>query len=190
MSDATAAIEFREYDDAGLPTTLRIQVLSFLRIVFPDGFVGPNRFRKTTSHPGLQPLHLLYAANSQLVSHQEIITTTVAVNEIEYRVKSPTAVLTYPAFRNEGWSSRLNAAAVEYIDNGDADIGVLTCAPHLIGFYGRAGWTLAAGATIVAGPDGSTWTSHDVLLTRPTSPRSTRFLHDLAHHPMRVADEW
>ncbi len=190
MSDDDAAIQFHEYADPDLPEPLRIQVLDFLRIVWPEGFTGPNRFRDWTTEPDKAPRHLLYAAGTQIVSHLELITTTVTVNTVEYRVESPTAVLTYPAFRGEGWSGRLNMLAVEAIDVSGADIGVLTCAPALIGFYRRAGWTYAAGASIVAGPDGATWTSDDVLLTRPTSPSSARFLHDIKTHPMRIVDEW
>jgi hypothetical protein len=190
MSEDDAAIRFREYSDANLPEPLRIQVLSFLRIVWPEGFIGPNRFRDWITKPHMQAHHLLYAAGTQLVSHLEIITATVTVNHVQYRVLSPTTVLTYPAFRREGWSSRLNARAAERIDNSTADIGVLTCTPNLIDFYSRAGWTLAPGAASVAGPDGYTWTSNDVLLTRPTSAKSTRFLEDLKQHPMRVVDEW
>lgn len=188
MADDTA-IRFHAYADDDFPEHLRIQVLDFLRIVWPDGFTGANRFRDWTTDPGLHPYHLLYVAGRQVVSHLELITTTVRVAAIEYRVMSPTAVLTYPAFRNEGWSLRLNVRAAELIDGSDADVGVLTCAPELVDFYGRAGWALAP-STIVAGPDGATWTSEDVLLTRPTGTGSDRFLKDLRDHPMRIADEW
>lgn len=131
-----------------------------------------------------------YAAGTQLVSHLEIITTTVTVNQIDYQVQSPTSVMTYPAFRREGWSSRLSRQAAERIDNGGADIGVLMCAPDLINFYGRVGWTHVPGAAIVAGPDRRTWTSDDILLIRPASRKITTLLEDLKHHPMRIASEW
>lgn len=84
--------------------------------------------------------HLLYAAGTQLASHLEIITTTVTV-KIEYQMQSPTSVMAYPAFRGEGWSTRLNVQAAERIDTGRPDIGVLICAPELMNFYSRAGWT-------------------------------------------------
>jgi hypothetical protein len=190
MSPDDSAIQLHQYPDADLPEVFRIQILDFLRIVWPDGFTGPSRFRDWTTAPDMKPHHLLYAAGRQLISHLEIITTDVSVNNVEYRVASPTAVLTYPAFRGEGWSSRLNTRAAEMIDASDAEIGLLTCAPHLIAFYGRAGWTHAQGTPIIAGPDGATWTSDDVLLTRPTGPNSARFLRDIKDHPLRVADEW
>ena len=185
-----AVIEFREYSDHDLPEVLQLQVLCFLRIVWPDGFAGPNRFRHQITDPELHPRHLLYSAGSQLVSHLELITTMVSVNHRQYRVQSPTSVLTYPAFRGEGWSTRLNLEAAARIDSSGADIGVLMCGPDLIDFYRRAGWTHAVGARIVAGPDGATWTSQDVLMTRPTSPNSSKFVEDLDRHSMRVATEW
>jgi|SRR5215469_1672397 len=190
MTADDSAIQFHEYPDADLPEVFRIQVLDFLRIVWPGGFTGVNRFRDWTTNHAMKPHHLLYAADRQLISHVEVITATVSVNSVEYLVASPTAVLTYPAFRGEGWSSRLNARAVELVDASDADIGLLTCAPNLIDFYIRAGWTHAQGTPIIAGPNGATWTSDDVLLTRPISPGSARFLRDIKDHPLRVADEW
>ena len=190
VSADDSAIQFHEYPDPDLPDVFRIQVLDFLRIVWPDGFTGVNRFRDWTTDPVMKPHHLLYAAGRQLISHIEVVTTTASVNNVKYRVASPTAVLTYPAFRGEGWSSRLNARAAELIDASAAEIGLLTCAPNLIHFYRRAGWTHAQGTPIIAGPDGGTWTSDDVLLTRPTSPDSARFLREIRDHPLRVADEW
>ena len=190
MSEAEGPIEFAEYTDSELPDLLRAQVLAFLRIVWPDGFVGPNRFRTWTSHPSLKPFHQLYAAGSQLVSHLEVVTVPFTVNDRRYRAVSPTAVMTYPEFRGEGWSSRLNAAAVRWIDTSDADLGLLTCSPELIGFYAKAGWTHAQDATIVAGPDGATWVPDDVLSTRSLGERSRQPLNDLRQHPLRVQDEW
>lgn len=190
MSETQVPIEFAEFMDSQLPDVLRVQVLDFLRIVWPEGFVGPNRFRNWTSHPSMSPFHQLYAAGSQLVSHLEIVTVIVNVNDREYRAVSPTAVLTYPAFRGEGWSSQLNAAAVRWIDGSDADLGLLTCSPDLIDFYSRAGWDHAQEAIIVAGQEGATWVSDDVLLTRSLGERSRQPLLDLQRHPLRVQDEW
>lgn len=190
MADDAAAIQFREYADQDLPETLKLQVLCFLRIVWPDGFTGPDQFRDQITDPGLQPHHLLYVAGTQLVSHLELITTTVTVNGVDYRVQSPTSVLTYPAYRGGGWSTRLNREAAARIDSSDAHIGVLMCGTDLIDFYRRTGWTHASRASIVVGPDGDTWKSDDVLMTRSTSRRSVQFLEDVRHHPMRVASEW
>lgn len=190
MSEPGPAIEFQEHSDADLPESLRLQVLSFLRIVWPDGFTGPNRFRDQITDPRLRPHHLLFAAEAQLVSHLEIITTTVTVNQVEYEVQSPTSVMTYPSFRGEGWSTRLNRHAAERIDNNGADVGVLMCSPELVAFYDRTGWTHEPAATVVAGPEGHTWESDDALLVRATSTMSARFLEDLRHHPMRVLNEW
>jgi len=40
MSLDNSAIQLHHYSDADLPGVLRIQVLDFLRIVWPDGFSG------------------------------------------------------------------------------------------------------------------------------------------------------
>jgi predicted acetyltransferase len=125
-----------------------------------------------------------------LVSHLEIVTFDVRVDGHANRAVSPTAVLTYPAFRGEGWGRRLNTAALDRIDRSGADIGLLTCAPTLVAFYEGAGWELAAGARVVAGPDEASWASDDVLLTRSLGQRSQQLLSALKLHPLRVSDEW
>ncbi|WP_114558189.1 GNAT family N-acetyltransferase [Desertihabitans aurantiacus] len=190
MAEASVPIEFAEYADDELPELLRVQVLDFQRIVWPEGFAGANRFRTWTSHPSTAPIHQLYAAGSQLVSHLEIVTVTVTVDGHEYRAVSPTAVLTYPAFRREGWSTRLNARAVQRIDRSTADIGLLTCSPELAPFYGRVGWTLARDVPVIVGPEGRTWQSEDVLLTRAIGSRSRDALERLQDHPLRIQEEW
>lgn len=124
------------------------------------------------------------------MSHLELVTVTVRVDGHEYRAVSPTAVLTYPAFEGEGWSLRLNAAALDWIDRSGADVGLLTCAPKLVSFYTRAGWEFVEGATIVAGPDEASWESDDVLLTRSLGERSQQLLSGLKLHPLRVSSEW
>ncbi|MGH3501009.1 MAG: GNAT family N-acetyltransferase [Nocardioidaceae bacterium] len=184
------AIAFQEHSDADLPDVLRAQVLSFLRIVWPEGFMGPLRFRDWTSEPDQDAYHLLYAADSVLVSHLEIITTTVCVGGERFGVQAPTAVMTYPAFRGEGWASRLVAEAASRIDRGAAEVGVLTCGRGLVEFFERSGWEPIPQTTIIAGPDGETWQSDDVLLMRSTGPRSSEFHTAVQNYPMRVADEW
>jgi hypothetical protein len=79
MSDGHAvSVEFAEYSDADLPALLRWQVLSFLRIVWPEGFTGPSRFRDWTSHPDLAPHHLIYAAGPPTTSYSPVAPAHVA----------------------------------------------------------------------------------------------------------------
>ena len=63
---------FVEYADDALPAEQRWQVLSFLRIVWPEGFTGDLRYRDEITNSENHPYHLLYVAGSLVVSHLEI----------------------------------------------------------------------------------------------------------------------
>jgi GNAT superfamily N-acetyltransferase len=192
QDDAMVAspITYAEYAAGELPDVLRLQVLDFLRIVWPDGFVGPNRFRDAITRPELSWRHLIFAARDQLISHLELVRTEVDHAGASYRIVSPTGVLTYPAFRGEGWMSRLLAAAMRRIDGEDCDAGLLFCRPGLVDFYARAGWAPVPDVAVVAGPDGATWVSSESVLIRPVGERGDDLRRSLAGSTLRIADEW
>src|SRR5213593_1257927 len=86
-----------------------------------------------------------------------------------YRILRPSGVLTYPAFRGEGWMRSLLERAGRLIDEADCDAGLLFCRPSMIDFYSRSGWEPVPGASIVAGPDDATWEVTDAVLIRPVN---------------------
>lgn len=182
-------ITYADHAAEELPAALRIQILDFLRILWPDGFTGPNRFRDWITRPELQWRHLVFAAGDQLVSHVELIRTELDHEGSPYRIISPTTVLTYPAFRGEGWMGRLLDAAAQRIDGEDCDAGLLFCRAELVDFYARFGWEPVPEATVVVGPDGATWLSTEALLIRPVGERGHRLRRSLAHSPLRMEDE-
>ncbi|MBO0881774.1 MAG: GNAT family N-acetyltransferase [Mycobacterium sp.] len=145
-------MRFVEYSDDALPAVLKWQVLSFLRIVFPDGFVGPDRYRDWITQPKHQPYHLLYVANDLVVSHVEIVRRQIDHGGATFAAYAPTGVLTFPTFRREGWAGALVRKAVDRIEASDADLGLICCAPENVDFYVRnSGWKLIPGARILAG---------------------------------------
>ena len=187
---ASPTITYAEYAAAELPDVLRLQVLDFLRIVWSEGFVGENRFRDSITRPELSWRHLIFAAGDQLVSHLELVRTEIDHGGSTYRILSPSGVLTYPAFRGEGWMSSLLAAAMRRIDGEDCDAGLLFCRPGLVDFYARAGWTSVPDATVVAGPDGATWVSSESVLIRPVGARGDDLRRSLPGATLRIDDEW
>ncbi|SDS38301.1 GNAT family N-acetyltransferase [Actinopolymorpha singaporensis] len=126
---------FVEFADDALPAELRWQVLSFLRIVWPEGFTGDLRYRDWITRAEYQPYHLLYVADSLVVSHLEIVDHEVGCDGVTYQAQALTSVLTFPPFRREGWASRLVATACRRIEAGDGDLGLICCSPEKVGFY-------------------------------------------------------
>jgi predicted acetyltransferase len=58
-----------------------------------------------------------------------------------YVVLGVGGVMTYPAFRGEGYGHRIVEAATDYIRKSDADVGMLFTGTDLHPFYRQHGWT-------------------------------------------------
>jgi hypothetical protein len=113
---ASDEVRYVEFESADLPPVLRYQVLSFLRIVWPEGFTGALRYRDWITNPAYKPHHLLYVAGDLVVSHLEIVHRTVTHEGVTYQAYAPTSVLTFPAFRREGWAGKLVEKASRRIE--------------------------------------------------------------------------
>jgi hypothetical protein len=74
-----------EFDDESLPAVLRWQVLSFLRIIWPEGFTGELRYRDWITNPVYQPYNLLYVAGDLVVSHLEIVQRLLDHEGVKYK---------------------------------------------------------------------------------------------------------
>jgi len=61
------------YPESQLPAHLRWQILSFLRIEWPDGFVGQNRLRDWISREEQNPLSFVLVENDILISHAQVL---------------------------------------------------------------------------------------------------------------------
>lgn len=177
-------VRYVEYGPGMLPAVLKAQVLSFLRIVWPDGFTGELRYRDWITNPAYEPHHLLYVAGDLVVSHLEIVHVDLRHEGTTYKAAALTSVLTFPSFRNEGWAGRLVSTACRRIESSPADLGLICCEPHTAPFYARtSGWPTIPGAEIVA--DG-TLTSQ-ALLMRALSPKAHE--PDFRTSPIHLKDE-
>lgn len=184
-------VQFAEYSDDALPAGLRCQVLSFLRIVFPEGFLGDNRYRDWITQSKYEPYHLLYVANGLVVSHVEIVRRTIDHAGVTYEAYAPTGVQTFPSFRREGWAGRLVRKATQWIAASDADLGLICCQPENVGFYARAsGWNLIPEARIVVGDNrtGAEPTAQSLLAAFLT-PRAQSGRDAFVRSPLWLRDE-
>jgi GNAT superfamily N-acetyltransferase len=127
------------YSSKDLPPELKWQVLSFLRIYFPDGFMGENRLRNWISQDE-HTIHIVLVEQDILISHTEVKWKQLDHAGMSYKVYGLSGVLTYPAFRGQGYGRRIVEAGTAYIRSTDADIGMFHCTPGLKGFYAKAGW--------------------------------------------------
>ncbi len=139
------------YSDRDLPPNLRYQILSFLRIVWSDGFRGENYLRDWISLQEQHPLHMVLVENDILISYTGIVWQFIEHAGDTFKTFGLSGVFTYPTFRGQGYGSRMVAGATNYIRATDADIAILFCDPRRINFYGRHGWQAMDRATTLVG---------------------------------------
>lgn len=122
-----------------VPAHLKCQILSFVRIEWPELFSGDHRLRDWTSKPDLHPVTLLLEEEGVLISRVEVVWDVLRHAGEAYKTYGLSGVFTYPVFRKQGCGLQLVRSARDYIEQqGDADIVLLHST--LKGFYEQAGF--------------------------------------------------
>ncbi len=152
------------YSAGELPADLACQVLSFQRIVWPEGFSGELRLRDWIHRSDQHPMHFVLAEEGVLISYVGVLWKDLEHAGENYKTYGLSGVLTYPAFHSQGYGARLVAAATEYIVQADADIGLFTCHPGLRDFYAACGWILTEGAVLLGVPRNSPYRSEELTM--------------------------
>ena len=188
---ASHEVRLVEFEDDALPAHLKCQVLSFLRIVWPEGFTRELRYRDWITNPVYQPYHLLYVAGDLVVSHLEIVHRLIEHDGVSYQAYAPTGVLTFPSFRREGWAGRLVEKAARWIEASDADLGLICCEPENEGFYANAsGWDPVPSARIIVGDDRDhAEPTPQVLLARFLTEKARQHRQSFEQYPLWLEDE-
>ena len=157
-----------------LPPDIKCQILSFLRIQWPEGFMGENLYRDWISRPEYQPVHFILVEQGILIAHTEVLRKDLPHAGETYRVIGLSGVFTYPAFRRQGYGRHIAEAGTQYIDASDADAGIFHCDSYLVGFYSACGWTpLLNARTYVTTKDGYVL-SDEVMIMRFLSEKGKR----------------
>ncbi|MEZ4863639.1 MAG: GNAT family N-acetyltransferase [Caldilineaceae bacterium] len=159
-------IEQLIYPQDQLPEHLKWQIISFLRIYYPEGFMGVNRLRDWISTPHNHPVSIMLVEAGVLISHTEVVWKELVHAGEHYKAYGLTGVFTYPPFRGQGYGRQIVEAGTAYIDGSDGDIGIFHCAPHLQSFYEQCGWSAMAEATTLVGDYAAPTVSEEVMMMR------------------------
>jgi GNAT superfamily N-acetyltransferase len=144
-------IEQHLYTSADFPADLKCQTLSFLRVEWPEGFMGRNRLRNWITKEADHPIHLILIEAGLLISHLNVVWKYLDHAGLTYKTYGLTGVFTYPSFRGQGYGSRIIGAATAYIQASDGDIAMFHCDHSLRDFYARHGWEALDQATTYIG---------------------------------------
>lgn len=141
------------FPDDDFPPEYRCQVLAFLRVQWPEGFLGENRLRNWITRPAYHPVHFILAEAGLVISHAEVVWKHLEHAGDIYKTYGLTGVFTFPSFRGQGYGLQVITAATGYIrSRSDADVGMFHCAPDLKRFYMKAGWIPMESTITYIGP--------------------------------------
>ncbi len=127
------------FESQDVPEKFKYQILSFVRIEWPELFSGNLRLRDWTTKPEMHPVTFLLEEEGVLISRLEVVWSLLRHAGEEYKVYGLSGVFTYPAFRKQGYGLQLVQSAKDSIEQkGDADIVLLHST--LKGFYEKAGF--------------------------------------------------
>ena len=127
------------YASQDVPEGFKCQILSFVRIQWPELFRGENRLRDWTSKPELHPMTFLLEEEGVLISRLEVVWDVLAHAGETYRTYGLSGVFTYPAFRKQGYGLRLVQSAKAFIEQ-QAEADLVLFHSTLTGFYEQAGF--------------------------------------------------
>jgi GNAT superfamily N-acetyltransferase len=165
-------VEQHIYPSADYPADLKCQTLSFLRLEWPEGFMGDNRLRDWITQESDHPVHWVLVESGILISHLNVVWKYLEHAGVTYKTYGLTGVFTYPAFRRQGYGSRLVAAGTAAIRASEADIALFHCDPHLCDFYAQHGWeVLPQAITYLGPPEAPIVVQRELLMMQFLSPK-------------------
>ena len=154
------------YPDEQLPPHLKCQILCILRMMWPEGFTGQNRLRDWISAEGDHSISIMLVENDILISHTQVVWKYLSHAGETYKTYGLSGVLTYPAFRKQGYGRQIVDRGTAYIDATDADIAMFHCDKSLKTFYSASGWTPMETAITYVGPKDHPVVSSELLMMR------------------------
>jgi GNAT superfamily N-acetyltransferase len=161
-----------------VPERFKCQILSFVRIQWPELFRGENRLRDWTSKQELHPVTLLLEEEGVLISRLEVVWDVLAHAGEKYLTYGLSGVLTYPAFRKQGYGLHLVQSAKAFIEQ-QAGADLVLFHSTLSGFYEQAGFERMDSLTTLVGdpnhPERSSETAFMLFLSEKGKRSRNRF---------------
>jgi aminoglycoside 2'-N-acetyltransferase I len=126
-------------------------------------------------------LHVVLADGDQLVGHAAVVQRRLLLDDRSLRAGYVEAVAVDPGRQGQGLGAQLMAEA-ERIVRGGYDLGALSAADRVEGFYTGRGWRRWAGPTGVMAPTG--------IVRTPDEDGTTYVLADWSDLTGRLACDW
>lgn len=125
--------------NADLPTAVRYQVHTFMRVVWFD--YDEYNVDLTVEEDSARPTHIAVTNGSTLIAYATVVWKTLNHAGETYRCGGLANVMTFPHFRKRGYGRQVVETATRIIrQSGEADIAMLWTGQDNLPFYNRVGW--------------------------------------------------
>ncbi|MBI4130197.1 GNAT family N-acetyltransferase [Candidatus Roizmanbacteria bacterium] len=162
------------YSLPAIPAHLKWQILSFQRLVWPEGFRGRDEFH---------PVTFVLTDNDVLLSHLQVVWKNLEHRGILYKTYGFSGVFTYPSHRRKGFASELIKAGSKRIEKqGDADIIFFTTT--IEGLYEKAGFEKLEKAKVLTGDQQKPELYQEISYARFVSVKGRRGRTDFMEYPI------
>lgn len=142
--------QLQQFTADTLPDHVGWQIHDFVRIHWFDIFAYE---KEADVHPAMwHPTYFVVTEQKALYSAATAVWQDITVNGEIYRTHGLSGVLTYPAFRGQGYGRQVVAAATDFIKaQPDADLAILWTGSNLETFYNQSGWENPRDFTVTQG---------------------------------------
>jgi len=138
-----------------LPECFSYQANDFIRLIFDfDPYLELELYDVNApfAEEHWHPVHFVVAERNALFSYATVMWKTLEHGGETYICYGIANMLTYPAYRQQGYGTQIVRAATDYIRSApQADIAILWTSPHNLNFYARHGWEHMPNVTIQIG---------------------------------------
>ena len=174
------------FTNKDLPDHFAHQIRDFIRIHWFDIF--QYDVHADAIGEDLKPVYFVMIDDPALFSHAAAVTRSVECNGQTYSCGGLSAVLTYPAFRNQGYASQTVQAATEYLESASLDFALLWTLPDKEHFYSRFGWEHHPSIRILVGPQDAPEVYEAFTMINFLSKGSAQQRTDFLSHPIYIGE--
>jgi hypothetical protein len=174
-----------QYNWDTLPPSLAYQIASFIRIQWLNDLKGEDRFWTFFDSPEVVA-HFTISERDILISHALVRRREIEHLGNSYVVYGVGAVMTYPAFRGEGYGRRIVDATTDFIRGSEADLGMLFTGMDLHPFYHKSGWLTLNRDGVYAGDPQQPYFDDSHTMILPTSEKGKAHRDDFERDRLYV----
>lgn len=187
MSRSSHSDAIQSWLPSAMPDTIRLQIIAFMRQVWPDGFRGENLHRCWIHPAGDNPLHFIgMLPNGCVAAHASALWRPFSAYGQEWRIGGLSGVFTFQHLRKEGWGGAVINAAREYLETLHLDAAIFCCEKISEPFYRNAGWEILPGSTLTLGNPPRI--ESGTVLFRSFGARGDQLKKHLAESPLHFGD--